>query len=98
MLILIFACAFAWAEEPALTKDLKILFTSDVHCAIDQGWGYGGICAVKQSLSQDCHVLLVDNGDAVQGDPVGLLTLGGRRDPADERHRIRCGHSREPRV
>ncbi len=55
-LILIFACALAWAEEPALTRDVKILFTGDVHCAIDQGWGYGGIYAVKQNLSQDVTI------------------------------------------
>ena len=30
-------------------------------------WGYGGVCAVKQSLSKDNCVLLVDGGDAIQG-------------------------------
>ncbi len=64
------------AEASSLTKDVKILFTSDVHCAIDQGWGYGGIYAVRQGFSEECHVLLVDNGDAIQGEPVGLLTRG----------------------
>lgn len=69
----------AWAgesENDGLTKDVKILYTSDVHCAIDQGWGYGGICAVKQSLARDYHVLLVDDGDAIQGEPIGLMTRG----------------------
>ena len=69
----------AWAGESGndgLTKDVKILYTSDVHCAIDQGWGYGGICAVKQSLARDYHVLLVDDGDAIQGEPIGLMTRG----------------------
>ena len=73
-------CIPAQAEEngnAGLTKDVKILFTSDVHCAIDQGWGYGGIYAVKQGLSEDYHVLLVDDRDAVQGEPVGLMTKGG---------------------
>ena len=37
VLIQIFACALSRAEEPILTRDLKILFTGDVHCAIDQG-------------------------------------------------------------
>ena len=47
-------CIPAWAEEnggAGLTKDVKILYTSDVHCAIDWGWGYGGIYAVRQGLS-----------------------------------------------
>lgn len=65
----------AWAEAE-LTKDIMILYTSDVHCAIDQGWGYGGIYAVKQSLAEDNHVLLVDDGDAIQGEPIGLMTKG----------------------
>ena len=63
-------------SNTGLEKDLKILYTSDVHCAIDQGWGYGGICAVKQSLAEDYHVLLVDDGDAIQGEPIGLMTRG----------------------
>ena len=79
LLILISCAAPAWADpagNTGLEKDVKILYTSDVHCAIDQGWGYGGIYAVKQSLAEDYHVLLVDDGDAVQGEPVGLLTKG----------------------
>ena len=77
--IFVTGCAPAFAEEnssPTLTKDIKILFTSDVHCAIDQGWGYGGVYAIKQGFSQDCHVLLVDNGDAIQGESIGLITRG----------------------
>lgn len=45
-LVIVFGCVPAWAEEGGkigLTTDVKILYTSDVHCAVDQGWGYGGI-------------------------------------------------------
>ena len=69
----------AWADvddNAGLTRDVVILYTSDVHCAIDQGWGYGGIYAVKRSLAEDNHVLLVDDGDAIQGEPIGLMTKG----------------------
>ena len=75
---LLLGCS-AFAEEaaaPALEKDLVVLFTSDVHCGIDQGWGYAGLYAVKESLSADNHVLLVDNGDAIQGEPIGTMTTG----------------------
>ena len=67
-----------FAEEAAagLQKDLVILFTSDVHCAIDQGWGYAGLYAMKEGLSAKNHVLLVDNGDAIQGEPIGTMTKG----------------------
>ena len=66
------------AEESSagLTKDLVILFTSDVHCGIDQGFGYAGLYAVKQQMEKNYNVLLVDDGDAIQGEPVGTMTKG----------------------
>ena len=78
LLALTMLCGVAFAEEaaPALQKNLVILFTSDVHCGIDQGWGYAGLYAVKESLSKDNYVLLVDDGDAIQGEPIGTMTKG----------------------
>ena len=78
-LCLLLGCCTAFAEEaaaPALEKNLVVLFTSDVHCGIDQGWGYAGLYAVKESLSADNYVLLVDDGDAIQGEPIGTMTTG----------------------
>ena len=66
----------AAAETPPEERDLIILFTSDVHCGIDQGWGYAGLWAIKENLSKTYNVLLVDNGDAIQGEPIGLITRG----------------------
>ena len=70
--------AFAEGEGKAqLEKDVVVLFTSDVHCGVDQGFGYAGLMAVKNQFEREgCHLLLVDNGDAIQGEPVGLLTQG----------------------
>ena len=77
VLALMLSCAaFAQEAAPALQKDLVILYTSDVHCGIDQGWGYAGLYAVKESLSKDNYVLLVDDGDAIQGEPIGTMTKG----------------------
>ena len=76
VLALLFSVGFAEEAAPALQKNLVILFTSDVHCGIDQGWGYAGLYAVKESLSADNHVLLVDDGDAIQGEPIGTMTTG----------------------
>ncbi len=76
--MLLLGCA-AMAEEaaPALTKDVVVLFTSDVHCGIDQGWGYVGLAALRDALvAQGNHVVLADNGDAIQGEPVGTMTKG----------------------
>ena len=66
------AGAFADGDE----KDIIILYTSDVHCGIDQGWGYAGLYAVRENLAKKYNVLLVDNGDAIQGEPIGTLTRG----------------------
>ena len=69
-LALLLGCA-AFAEEaaPGLQRDLVILFTSDVHCGFDQGWGYTGLAALKEGLSARYNVLLADDGDATQGEP-----------------------------
>ena len=76
-LALLLGCAAAEeAAAPTLTKNLVVLFTSDVHCGIDQGWGYAGLYAVKESLAKDNYVLLVDDGDAIQGEPIGTMTTG----------------------
>ncbi len=64
------------AAAPALTKDLVILFTSDVHCGIESGWGYAGLAALRDAMAAQNHVVLVDNGDAIQGEPVGTMTKG----------------------
>ena len=68
--------ALAEDAAPALTKDLVILFTSDAHCGIDNGFGYAGVAAIRDAMSADNHVVLVDDGDAIQGEPVGTMTKG----------------------
>ncbi|MGN1369465.1 MAG: bifunctional metallophosphatase/5'-nucleotidase [Aristaeellaceae bacterium] len=77
-LTMLFTCCAAFAEDaaPALTKDVVVLFTSDVHCGIDQGFGYAGLAAIRDELAKTNHVVLVDNGDAIQGEPVGTMTTG----------------------
>ena len=69
---------FALAEDTAtgLTQDIVVLFTSDVHCGIESGFGYAGLAAVRDQLAKTNHVILVDNGDAIQGEPVGTMTTG----------------------
>ena len=57
--------------------DIVILYTSDVHCAIDSGFGYAGLYQLRETLELNGdHTILVDNGDAVQGASVGTLTRG----------------------
>ncbi len=66
----------ASAETAPEERDLVILFTSDIHCGIDQGWGYAGLYAVKENLSKNYNVLLVDDGDSIQGEAIGTMTRG----------------------
>ena len=76
-LAVLLGCAVADESAGAvLSKPLVVLFTSDVHCGINQNWGYAGLYAIKQYYAQGNHVLLVDNGDVLQGEPVGTLTRG----------------------
>lgn len=62
------------AQEPA---GVCVLFTSDVHCGFDQGFGYVGLQQIRDVLDEKGYVtLLVDDGDFVQGEAVGTLTRG----------------------
>ena len=65
-----------FAEEAALTKDIVVLYTSDVHCGVEQGFGYAGLYAIRSYLEETCHVILVDNGDSIQGEAMGTITEG----------------------
>jgi len=82
MLVVLALLATGWAfaeagEDTRLEKDVVVLFTSDVHCGVGQGFGYAGLEAIRDQLEREgCHVLLVDNGDAMQGGPLSLLTQG----------------------
>ncbi len=61
----------------SLTKDVVILFTSDVHCGVDQNFSYAGLFEAKKSLEDEGnYVVLVDNGDSIQGEPIGSMTKG----------------------
>ncbi len=69
-------CLFpaAVAEE----GDIVILYTNDVHCAVDDNLGYAALAAYKAEMIESGNaVALVDAGDAIQGQPVGTLSKGG---------------------
>ena len=68
----------AVAEETAgLKQDVLVLFTSDVHCGVDQNFGYAGLQQVRDAaVAAGQHVMLVDDGDSIQGEAIGILTRG----------------------
>lgn len=76
-LTMLLGCVGAVAEAAAPAKDIVVLFTSDAHCGVDTGFGYVGLTAIRdQMLAAGNHVTLVDNGDAIQGEPIGTMTTG----------------------
>ena len=67
------------AEEPQVEKngELYILFTNDIHCGVDQGFGFAGLWQIRETLeAQGYETLLVDSGDAIQGSTLGMLSKG----------------------
>ncbi len=58
-------------------NDIIILYTNDVHCAVDEGIGYAGLAAMKAEYEKEgFSVILADCGDAIQGEPIGTLSQG----------------------
>ena len=67
------------AEEKEAEKngDIYILFTSDVHCGVNRGFGYAGLKRVKDTLEEKGYeTILVDDGDSIQGEAIGTLSKG----------------------
>ncbi len=58
-------------------KGVYVLYTSDVHCGVEDGFGYAGLYAIRKSLEdQGYETILVDDGDAIQGETIGSYTHG----------------------
>ena len=58
-------------------EDIVILYTNDIHCGIEDGFGFAGLAALKKDVQKVTpYVALVDNGDAVQGTLIGTISKG----------------------
>ncbi len=81
VIIFSFFGAKTYAKEP---NTVAILYTNDVHCAVDAdeatgSIGYAGLAAYKKEMIAQYgadKVVLVDAGDAIQGAPIGTLSKG----------------------
>lgn len=74
-------------EEPT-AGDIVILYTNDVHCAVDAktdkegkltNIGYAGVAAYRDEMAALLgaeNVTLLDAGDALQGDAIGTMSKG----------------------
>jgi len=76
-LAMLLSCGVFAAAEDALSEDIVILYTNDVHTYIDNPLGYDVIAGVKAELLKEYeNVLLVDAGDHVQGTAYGSMDKG----------------------
>ncbi|MCR5008032.1 MAG: bifunctional metallophosphatase/5'-nucleotidase [Oribacterium sp.] len=65
------------SKEPEKNGEVVLLFTSDVHCGMDKGFGYAGLQDVRDKFDAEGYTtMLIDNGDFIQGEAVGTLTKG----------------------
>jgi 2',3'-cyclic-nucleotide 2'-phosphodiesterase (5'-nucleotidase family) len=73
-LVLITGCQKKEAEQ---SEDIYIVFTSDVHCGIDENFSFASLKAyINELKSEHSGVLLVDCGDFLQGGTLGSLSKG----------------------
>ncbi|MBR2634672.1 MAG: 5'-nucleotidase C-terminal domain-containing protein [Clostridia bacterium] len=67
----------ALATEEALSEDIVILYTNDIHSYIDGKLSYDAVAALKKDLqTRYKHVFLADAGDHVQGTAYGSMDRG----------------------
>ena len=58
-------------------EDIVILYTNDVHCGYEDNLTYSSVAALKEFYKTVTpNVLLVDNGDSIQGDVIGAVSQG----------------------
>lgn len=64
-------------KTPEKNGEVMLLFTSDVHCGMDKGFGYAGLQDIRAELEAEGYTtMLIDDGDFIQGEAVGTLTKG----------------------
>lgn len=79
MLVLTTGCANNQNQAQTVEKNgnIVILYTSDIHCALDKGFGFEGLQQIRDSYEAKGYTtILVDDGDAIQGENVGVFTQG----------------------
>lgn len=65
------------AKGKALSEDIAILYTNDVHTYMDGTLSYDVIAAIKKDLQEEYrYVILADAGDHIQGTAYGSMDQG----------------------
>ena len=59
------------------SDDVVLLYTTDVHCGVNDNLGYSALEAYKKEMLKDYkYVSLLDAGDYIQGDVIGAFSDG----------------------
>lgn len=84
-LMMLFICVSSFAvtamdegdDDDYELPEAMVFFTNDVHCGIEDGWGYSGVSGSRKLIEEiGIPTLLVDAGDHAQGGPIGTLSNG----------------------
>ena len=77
-LAIIFTLLLVASCEAAIPdNDIIILYTNDVHCAVDENIGYAGVEYYKHEMQKITpYVSLVDAGDWARGGIIGVVSSG----------------------
>ena len=78
LILAILLCLFIPAcSKTAEDSDIVIVYTTDVHCGVDDNIGYASLAAyVKKTKEVSKNFTLIDAGDAMQGNLIGSLSKG----------------------
>ncbi len=69
--------SFGAETEEEVPQDIVILVTSDIHCGISENFGLTGLEQVRETFeAEGDQTLLIDDGDAIQGEIYGTITKG----------------------
>ena len=73
--VALFAVSLAsCSNKDKRSDDVVLLYTTDVHCGVNDNLGYSALEAYKKEMLKDYkYVSLLDAGDYIQGDVIGAF-------------------------
>ncbi len=78
LILVVILCLFIPScSKKVEDSDIVIVYTTDVHCGVDENIGYASLAAyVKKTKEVSKNFTLIDAGDAMQGNLIGSLSKG----------------------
>ena len=77
ILVIVFSLVVPSCSKKAEDSDIVIVYTTDVHCGVDDNIGYASLAAyINKTKQVSSNFTLIDAGDAMQGNLIGSLSKG----------------------